>query len=115
LGHDYATPGYYFLTFGTHRNLELLSVIVDGNIQLSPIGTAVCTLIQSLSDRYQDVSIDCYSVMPNHIHLLIYLSLENTISISQIVRSIKGPSTAIHRKLGGEGTLWHKGFHDEII
>lgn len=115
VGHDYSAPGFYFITFGTRNNLELLGTSAENQVKLAAIGDAVSDLILKLPEVFPNIVIDCYVVMPNHIHILIYLPLENTHSVSEIVRSVKGPSTAIHRELGGNGPLWHKGFHDEII
>ena len=118
LGHDYSTPGYYFVTFGTHDGLELLGSIEAGIVQLSATGKAVSQLILNLPYSYRDVTVDCFTVMPNHVHLLIYLSLENSALISQIIRSVKGPSTVLHRQASHgrlRSPLWHKGFHDEVV
>lgn len=41
LGHDYASPGYYFITFGTHDGLELLGTYVDDQIKMADVGEAV--------------------------------------------------------------------------
>lgn len=117
LDHDYATPGYYFITFGTIQGRHLLGEIQGDSFYPSATGQALAELIATLPDEFPQVTVDSFAIMPNHVHMLIYLPIDREpISISTIVRGIKGRVTAIHRRgTGNTDGLWHKGFHDAII
>ncbi|MCO5225907.1 MAG: transposase [Thermomicrobiales bacterium] len=115
--YDYTTPGYYFITFRTVLGRYLLATIEDDQFIPSPTGVAVSNLIHLLPNDYPQITIDSFAIMPNHVHLLIYLPIDQEpVSISAIVRTIKGRATAIHRRNTQDTAgLWHKGFHDAII
>ncbi len=79
---DYNATGAYFITICTKNRAELLSKIVgvgvpdDPNcVELSPYGKIADKYIKQLNDFYEDISVDRYVIMPNHIHIL--LSLRN--------------------------------------
>ncbi len=75
---DYNTTGAYFITICTKNRAELLSHIVGTgvpdcpyNIEFLPYGKTADKHIKQLNDFYDDISIDQYVIMPNHIHLLL--------------------------------------------
>lgn len=115
--HDYATPGYYFITFGTDQGRYLFGTIEREDFLPSPTGAALINLIRELPNDYPQIKIDSFAIMPNHVHLLIYLPIDQEpVSIPAIVRTIKGRATAIHRRITQDTSgLWHKGFHDTIV
>lgn len=117
VGHDYSDPGYYFVTFGTKNGRQLLGTLVDKRMILSPIGQVVEEMLTSLPKELEQMEIDCFALMPDHVHVLVYLIIDSEpISISDIVRLIKGRSAAMHRKLTDDRIgLWQKGFHDQIV
>lgn len=126
-GHDYAYPGYYFVTICTHGRQMLLGHIEDGSIIRTSAGMMVESVIAESETRFSTVTIDSQIVMPNHVHVLIGLAigLEDdalTENLSDIVRWIKN---ATHRRSGigvtqagwqpYRGKLWQKSFHDHIV
>lgn len=126
-GHDYAYPGYYFVTICTADRQRLLGQIEDGLQSYSTAGMMLQDVIAESGSRFSTVTIDSQIVMPNHIHVLIGLAIrlddealaEN---LSDVVRWIKNAS---HRRYGigvkqsgwqpYQGRLWQKGFHDHIV
>ncbi len=57
----------------------------------------------------------CYTVMPNHVHILLKPSKvdKEQVSLSDIVRSLKGGSARkINLILNRSGTLWHREYWD---
>lgn len=119
-GFNYANPGYYFLTACSAERLPLFSKIEDGIIHLVPIGTLLESVITSSFLNFPNLTLDEYVIMPNHVHLLVYVDLANEhVSASSLMKTIKGASMASVRKAGllpsGMRTIWQKGFHDEII
>ena len=59
---------------------------------------------------YSDVNLIRYAIMPNHVHLLILLGPEATVSIPTIVRSLK---RMVNRDLGT--SIWQNSFYDVVI
>ena len=78
-GYDYSTPGAYFLTICVKDKRQLLSKIVGGDAHivpennLSPAGMICDKYINNINSRYENVTVDKYVIMPNHIHLIIFL------------------------------------------
>lgn len=116
-GHDYAEPGYYLLTFVTWDRQYLLGEILEEHIHLSPTGQNVLQLVEGIPTDFPQAKVDCFAIMPDHVHLLLYLRIDmEPLSISEIIRRIKGRSAAMHRNhKQRQGGLWQKGFHDVII
>lgn len=101
-GHDYAYPGYYFVTICTHGRQMLLGHIEGGSISRTSAGEMVETVITESEARFSTVTIDSRIVMPNHVHVLVGLAirLEDDAfaeNLSDIVRWIKN---ATHRRYG---------------
>ena len=77
---DYNTTGAYFITICTENRAELLSRIVgvgvpdDPNcVELLTYGKIADKYIKQLNEFYEDISVDRYVIMPNHIHILLSL------------------------------------------
>lgn len=76
---DYSAPGAYFLTICTKEHKCVLGHIVGASIarpptvQLSEYGRIVEKTIQEIPKHYPAISVDHYTVMPNHIHLLLQI------------------------------------------
>lgn len=126
--YDYSTPGYYFITICTQNRKEILSKIlinsknehysvgancVRPQIQLSNIGKILNEEISKIPNIYENVTLDEYVIMPNHIHIIIGINYRRTQfapTISQIIKQYKG---SITKKLGY--SIWQKSFYEHII
>ncbi|MCL2592922.1 MAG: hypothetical protein FWD82_06110 [Defluviitaleaceae bacterium] len=115
--YDYSSNGSYFITICTKDHAKILSQIVGANCvrpKLSKIGEVVENEITKLSNIYDNVSVNCYVIMPNHIHMIILIQKEGRTqfapTISRIIKQFKGTIT----KQAGFSP-WQKSFHDHII
>ena len=127
LGYDYSYPGYYFITICTDERQRLFGNIVQDQIMLSPAGFMVQKVISTIETQFQNVSIDASVVMPNHVHLLIGVSVRlqdevSSVRVSDVVRWLKNSSVGRYgigvRRQGWksyDGRLWQEGFHDRIV
>ena len=76
-GFDYNAPGVYFLTLCTENKRCLLSVIIangvksDPSVKLLPYGEIAEKYINQLNHFYEEISVESYVIMPNHIHILL--------------------------------------------
>lgn len=73
------------------------------------------TAIHNISVHYPAVHVDNYVIMPNHIHLLLFLYCDDgrplvVPTISRIVQQLKGYVT---KRIGH--AIWHPRFYDHVI
>jgi putative transposase len=73
-GYDYAQAGAYFVTICTQDRACLFGDAVDDTICLSAAGQLAATLWNNMQNRFPEVDLDAFVVMPNHIHGIIVLS-----------------------------------------
>ncbi|MBQ6947894.1 MAG: hypothetical protein IJN42_07585 [Clostridia bacterium] len=82
--YDYSQSGYYFVTICAKGKQKLFGEIVGDvvnaipQVKLSGIGEIVNKYIRQLDTQYNNVCIDKYIVMPNHIHLIVVISETTT-------------------------------------
>ena len=70
--YDYSQNGAYFVTICTQNRKKILSQIVgDGFPVPKPIGILADALIRQIPEKYPDVYVDQYVIMPDHIHMLL--------------------------------------------
>ena len=91
---DYSQGGAYFITICTHNRKQILSDIIVGTgvpdcpkIKLLKYGEIADKYIKQLNDFYDDISVDKYVVMPDHIHLL--LNVQNGQSGTPVPTNVK--------------------------
>lgn len=84
-------------------------------MHLSDIGIIVENGIKGIEQHYENVYVDNYVIMPNHIHLIIRIDNESgramlVPTISHIIQQFKGYVT----KKAGK-SIWQNKFYDHII
>ena len=71
-GYDYSQSGAYFVTICTQDRKKILSDIVgDGFPVPKMCGKIAEETIRKIPEKYPNVSVDKYVVMPDHIHILL--------------------------------------------
>lgn len=123
--YDYSLNGCYFVTFCEKDRKPIFCKIRQPEnmfsrpiIELTEYGKVADKYINRISNVYENVFVDDYVIMPDHIHLL--LSIEQPYctdnqsgiktSVSTIVKSTK---SLISKEING--FEWQKSFYDEII
>ena len=125
-GWDYATPGYYFVTFNTRtRNQNILAEITSvetaalggPDVKLTAAGEIVRALIENINHVYSDAHVDCYVIMPDHVHLIVVLGCGDEppraaapTSLPRIINAVKSLSS---KRFGT--ALWQSGYYDHVI
>jgi REP element-mobilizing transposase RayT len=71
--HDYSWPGAYFVTICIQDRNCWLGKIKDQQIILSTVGKMVESEWNRLPQRFSNVQLDAFVIMPNHIHGIIIL------------------------------------------
>ena len=122
-GFDYSVAGYYFVTVCVHERRDLLGAIRNGEVSLSDAGPMLEAIILRLPDAFPHVAVDTFVVMPDHFHVLLYISMENeSTSLGEVMKWIKGVGTTEYRRgVIEQGWprynqhLWQSGYYDEIV
>ena len=116
-GFDYSKANYYFVTICTDERNELFGKIGKPN----EFGSIAEAKLLEIENHYENVFVDKYVIMPNHIHVIIVLKNHKTErsrpfpTLSQIVGLYKsGVTKTIHEK-NPELKVWQKSFNDVII
>lgn len=78
--YDYSSNGYYFVTICTQNREKLFGEIVGATLRgrpNNPDKIIVKWLLES-ENKFKDIKIDEYIVMPNHIHFIIKRTGDHT-------------------------------------
>lgn len=63
--------GKFFVTMQVAHNKSLLGVIVGETVVLNEAGRAVQVVLEGLPQKYPELELGEYVVMPNHIHMIV--------------------------------------------
>ena len=77
-GHDYTSPGAYFVTICVQGRACVLGEVMDGEMQLSDEGQIAAESWVWLEEQYPYVMVDAWVVMPNHTHAIITIHDDST-------------------------------------
>jgi REP element-mobilizing transposase RayT len=72
-GHDYSSPGAYFVTAVTKDRVPFFGRIVDGKMELSEIGGIVADEWRKTALIRKNVQLDEWVVMPDHLHGILII------------------------------------------
>ncbi len=103
--HDYNEPGIYMLTLVADRRgtpFGVLEQTPEGEIrtQLTPLGESVRRQITELPTHAKELEVIRYVVMPDHIHVVVYVHAAMRRHLGQLVRGFKyGTTVAYLREL----------------
>ena len=139
---DYSSKGAYFITICTANRNPILSKVIkrpheepqrdlrlsvgeglappEYFTELTLCGDVVKKQLQSIEERFDGVIVDDFIIMPDHIHLIIFL-LNNTggaspsPTISDIICAFKSLTTRICKKNYNVEKLFQRSFADHII
>lgn len=82
--YDYSSNGVYFITICSKNKKHMFSTIVgDGvldvpQVVLSEYGKIIDEQLCAINNHYDNICIDNYVIMPNHIHMLINVCANGT-------------------------------------
>ncbi len=113
--YDYTQNGAYFITICVNDRKPILSSITVGAncVRLSKVGIVIKNEIDKMNTVYENVFVDNYVIMPNHIHLIIRIESGRTQFAPTIGRIIKQFKGSITKQIGK--SIWQKSFYDHII
>ena len=100
----------YFITICIKNRINILGEIKKNKMQLSQEGIIAEKFLGEIPKHYQNVKIDEYVIMPNHIHFILNMQKNNQNRISQIIGQYKR-KVSIELKY----SIWQKSFYEHII
>jgi REP element-mobilizing transposase RayT len=136
-GYDYGLPGAYFLTLCTHQREILFGEIVKGQVALNQFAWTVREELLRTAELRAGVQIECFVIMPNHIHFVLVLhktlpSKTGDLPLAPTARSLRGPGSGtvgaiiaqfkaasarrVNQLRGTPGApLWQRNYHEHVI
>ncbi len=122
---DYGAVGYYFVTLCTHHRQPLFS------IENPTVGNGLCavpnqiihTWICETQNKYENITIDKYIIMPDHIHMILNIREQRMgSSLPDVMRFFKTMTTNAFIRTVKRGVLsafdtklWQKSYYDHVI
>jgi putative transposase len=130
-GYDYSQSNYYFITTCTQNRQNWFGEIKNQKMILNFYGKICLEHLQNLPNHYNNIKIDTFVIMPNHVHVIIVinqndksttngqglaLSLQNK-SLSKILNDFKSFSSQEINKLMTDDKKfkWQRSFYDHVI
>ena len=83
---DYRWKGAYFVTICTKNREEYFGSITNKTMNLSAIGTIAQNLWFDLPNHFDNIQLDAFVVMPNHLHGIV--TIVNDISEDDPVNNL---------------------------
>ena len=86
------------------------------NLPLSEMGKIVSDELERWNQTYSAVSLDCYVIMPNHLHIMVVISADEygrtqfAPTVERMVKQFKG---AVTKKIGAP--IWQKSYMEHVI
>ncbi len=127
-GRDYSSPGAYFIIACTQNRLPLFGRIIDGKMAANRLGAVVEECSAKLPDHYDNVALDAFILMPNHVHGVIIIEDTPTLTavvaasarrygVPEIMRAFKTFSARNINELrvSPGAPVWQRGFYDHVI
>ena len=76
-GHDYSGYGPYFVTICTKEKNCVFGEVDGSEMKLNPMGKMVEKWWNELTNKFPDIELDQFVVMPNHFHGIIAINAHN--------------------------------------
>jgi len=129
--YNYSTPGYYYVTICTHNNKHIFGKIKNDEMVLNKFGEIVQNEWTKTKQLRDNVDLDQFAIMPNHIHGIIILCRGTARraptfeqfgkpthnSLPTIIRGFKSGATKhinIFRNTPGKH-VWQHNYYERII
>lgn len=125
--YDYALDGMYFLTLCTQNRQHLFGRIEQDTMYRNPAGEMIVQWWSTLPEKYPDLELDLYVVMPNHFHgIVAFMPRADTLvrpyAVPDVMKWFKTMTTNAYirgvREQGWTafpGKLWQRSYHDRIV
>jgi len=73
-GYDYSQAGLYFITINIRHRKCLFGTIIQQEMILNDAGIIASQQWEKLSERFTNIKLDVFQIMPNHMHGILLLN-----------------------------------------
>ena len=121
-GYDYSTPGAYFVTICTLNRENILwdevgaDIVRLDSLPLSYAGKLVEKAVLQMPDYYNNISVDKYVIMPDHVHLLVTITGSDSRVVSApttLSKAVGSMKRWVSKQFGR--SIWQKSFFEHSI
>ena len=136
--YDYSQAGLYFITLCVNNRESLFGEIIEDQMILNAAGAMIEKEWQALQNRFLQIELHEYIVMPNHFHAILSLQMTPrhagaplvdalvtqtiTKTLSEIIGAFKSITTIKYIRgvktyhwHGFEGKLWQRNYWEHVI
>jgi len=119
-GYDYSLAGLYFVSICCQDRICRFGKIENGKMILNEFGNIAYNGLVDLPNRFLNIELDVFIIMPNHIHVIIILNSQTNTTIADIVGAYKslvsnGCLDIYKSKNQIMGKFWQRNYHEHII
>jgi len=134
IDYNYSNPSDYFITICTKNRMCLFGYMENEIMNLNGFGKIVKKCWLEIPDHFNNIYLDEYIIMPNHIHgIITILGDENDnnrignadlrslrdrtkMLLPKIIHGFKSSVTRkINKKYNNSHEIWQKSYYDHII
>ena len=108
--YDYSQSNLYFVTVCSKDKQCIFGTIKDDKMYKTSLGVLIEESLINIKQHYNNILVDKYVIMPNHIHYIISILENKTANLSNIINQFKGYVS----KQSGK-SVWQKSFYDHVI
>ena len=83
-GYDYSRPGWYFITINCKNRARLFGKVLDGEMILNDAGRMVESQWLALKDRFTNIELREFQVMPDHFHSILEITFVATVETTVV-------------------------------
>ncbi len=121
-GYDYASAGSYFITLCCQNRRHLFGHIENKEMVLNQFGQIVEEQWLALPERFPNVALGSFVIMPNHVHYIVDILNHQNVTIGAITGAFK--SLCVHHILQYQktinydhliGKIWQRNLWEHII
>jgi REP element-mobilizing transposase RayT len=87
-GYDYSRPGWYFITINCKNRARLFGEIKDGEMILNDAGRMFESQWLALRDRFTNIELQEFQVMPDHFHSILVITAVETVIETTVVATL---------------------------
>ena len=117
--------GWWAVSIQVAKNKSILGAIVGDKVALNALGRAVEAYWRALSEKYPELEIFDFVVMPNHFHALLrihYAPTNREHHLGFLMSRFKGGTSFIYGKMRRAGEiedigeqLWQRDYWDDLV
>jgi putative transposase len=117
----YCLPGAYFITICTWHRQLLFGRILDGEMQLTPLGLLVQRCWAEIPLHFTAAELDLCVIMPNHFHAVVFIkpATKKSDRITSLPRIVQGFKANLTRRARNSprplAVVWQGSYWDHVI